>query len=52
VRAVSRRHHFFNRRLDQMPFIDHFSISGGDLARSGRFYDVLLATIGAVRRFE
>jgi catechol 2,3-dioxygenase-like lactoylglutathione lyase family enzyme len=42
----------FNRRLDQMPFIDHFSIGVADLARSGSFYDTLLATIGAARRFE
>ena len=35
-----------------MPFIDHFSIGVADLARSGSFYDTLLATIGAARRFE
>jgi catechol 2,3-dioxygenase-like lactoylglutathione lyase family enzyme len=35
-----------------MPFIDHFSIGVADLARSGTFYDALLATIGAARRFE
>ena len=35
-----------------MPFIDHFSIGVADLARSGSFYDALLATIGATRRFE
>ena len=35
-----------------MPFIDHFSIGVSDLARSGSFYDALLATIGAARRFE
>src|ERR1700746_199742 len=35
-----------------MPFRDHFSIGVSDLARSGAFYDALLATIGASRRFE
>jgi catechol 2,3-dioxygenase-like lactoylglutathione lyase family enzyme len=35
-----------------MPFIDHFSIGVADLVRSGLFYDALLATIGAARRFE
>ena len=35
-----------------MPFIGHFSIGVSDLARSGSFYDALLATIGAARRFE
>lgn len=35
-----------------MSFIDHFSISVADLTRSGPFYDALLATIGAARRFE
>ena len=35
-----------------MPFIDHFSIGVADLTRSGPFYDALLATIGAARRFE
>src|SRR5947209_2061413 len=35
-----------------MPFIDHFSIGVADLARAGSFYDALLATIGAARRFE
>ena len=32
--------------------IDHVGFEVADLERSGRFYDVLLATIGAVRRFE
>ena len=41
-----------NWSLDTMPFIDHFSIGVSDLARSGSFYDALLATIGAARRFE
>ena len=35
-----------------MSFIDHFSIGVADLTRSGPFYDALLATIGAARRFE
>jgi catechol 2,3-dioxygenase-like lactoylglutathione lyase family enzyme len=35
-----------------MPFIDHFSIGVTNLTRSGAFYDALLATIGAARRFE
>jgi catechol 2,3-dioxygenase-like lactoylglutathione lyase family enzyme len=33
-------------------FIDHFSIGVSDLARSARFYDAVLATIGARRLFE
>jgi catechol 2,3-dioxygenase-like lactoylglutathione lyase family enzyme len=41
-----------NLSFGEMPFIDHFSIGVADLARSGPFYDALLATIGAGRRFE
>lgn len=33
-------------------FIDHFSLGVADLARSARFYDAVLATIGAGRLFE
>ena len=33
-------------------FIDHFSLGVPDLARSARFYDAVLATIGARRLFE
>ena len=33
-------------------FIDHFSLGVADLARSARFYDAVLATIGARRLFE
>ena len=32
--------------------IDHFSLGVSDLARSSRFYDAVLATIGARRLFE
>jgi hypothetical protein len=51
--TVSRRRHFLPTGDSiKMPFIDHFSIGVADLARSGPFYDALLATIGAARRFE
>jgi catechol 2,3-dioxygenase-like lactoylglutathione lyase family enzyme len=33
-------------------FIDHFSLGVADLARSARFYDAVLAAIGAGRLFE
>ena len=35
-----------------MAFVDHFSLGVTDLARAGRFYDALLATLGAWRLFE
>jgi catechol 2,3-dioxygenase-like lactoylglutathione lyase family enzyme len=35
-----------------MAFIDHFSLGVTDLARSARFYDALLKTLGARRLFE
>lgn len=35
-----------------MAFIDHFSLGVADLERAGRFYDALLAPLGARRLFE
>jgi len=35
-----------------MAFVDHFSLGVADLMRAGRFYDALLATLGARRLFE
>ena len=36
----------------EIMFIDHFSLGVSDLAQSSRFYDAVLATIGARRLFE
>lgn len=38
------------KTIDGNPMFDHISIGASDLARSGKFYDSVLATLGYARR--